>query len=127
MADADAGYVPVTPAREDRYAPDGPACADAAKELGVATRDVFLNTDVFWRNIPDAMWDFHIGGYQVLKKWLSYREDTVLGRDLTLDEARHITRTARRLAAIRLTAPELDANYGACVAAAVPLGSASSQ
>jgi hypothetical protein len=61
----------------------------------------------------------------VLKKWLSYREHTVLGRDLTPDEARHVTRTARRLAAIRLLAPELDANYRACVAAAVPLAAVS--
>jgi hypothetical protein len=29
-----------------------------------------------WRNIPTKVWGYHIGGYQVIKKWLSYREKT---------------------------------------------------
>ena len=32
------------------------------------------------------MWDYTIGGYQVVKKWLSYREKPLLGRSLTPDE-----------------------------------------
>ena len=38
--------------------------------------------------------------YQVLKKWLSYRERPVLGRPLDPDEVQHFTDTARRTAAI---------------------------
>ena len=41
-----------------------------------------------------------IGGYQVVKKWLSYREKPLLGRGLTPDEVRHVTDTCRRLAAL---------------------------
>ena len=41
-----------------------------------------------------------IGGYQVVKKWLSYREPDVLGRPLTTAEAREVTGMVRRLAAI---------------------------
>jgi len=52
-----------------------------------------------------------IGGYQVIKKWLSYREHALLGRALTTDEAREVTHMARRIAAIVLLYPALDANY----------------
>jgi hypothetical protein len=47
----------------------------------------------------------------VMKKWLSYREKTLLGRDLKVEEVREVTRMARRIAAILLLQPELDANY----------------
>ena len=53
----------------------------------------------------------YIGGYQVIKKWLSYREHALLGRALTTDEAREVTHMARRIAAIVLLSPALDVNY----------------
>ena len=72
--------------------------------LGDATVDVYLNGDAFWRNVPAAVWAYKLGGYQVLKKWLSYRERDILGRPLKPDEVQHFTDTARRIAAIlRLT------------------------
>jgi hypothetical protein len=37
----------------------------------------------------------------VLRKWLSYREQRVLGRDITPAEARHFTAMARRITATR--------------------------
>jgi hypothetical protein len=42
---------------------------------------------------------------------LSYREERVLGRPLTIDEAREFTNICRRLTEIVLLEPELDANY----------------
>jgi predicted helicase len=103
------------------YAPDeAPAQAEAAL-LGAHTLDVFLNADAFWRNVPETVWSFTIGGYQVLKKWLSYREQPLLGRALTPGELRYVRDVARRLAALRLMASELDANYRACAAAHRPL------
>jgi hypothetical protein len=47
----------------------------------------------------------------VIKKWLSYRERPLLGRDLTPQEARYVTEMARRIAAILLLEPALDASY----------------
>ncbi|MEK7677784.1 MAG: type ISP restriction/modification enzyme [Verrucomicrobiota bacterium] len=79
--------------------------------LGLATHDVWLNDTVCWRNVPEKVWDYTLGGYQVLKKWLSYREHGLLGRPLTTDEAREVTHTARRLAALILLQPALDTNY----------------
>ena len=61
--------------------------------------------------MPGAAWDYKIGGFQVLRKWLSYRDKRALGRDLTAGEARTFTAIARRLTALVLLGPELDANY----------------
>jgi len=80
---------------------------------GAQTLDIYLNETAFWKNIPPAVWDFHIGGYQVIKKWLSYREHRLLGRALHLEEIREVTHTARRLAALVLLQDNLDANYRA--------------
>ena len=96
------------------------ATAAHAAILGEKTRDVFLNDTSFWQNIPEAVWETHIGGYQVLKKWLSYREKTIIGRDLTAGDIRHVMETARRLAAILLLGPELDASFRACAEPPAP-------
>jgi hypothetical protein len=79
--------------------------------LGKTTHDIYLNDTAYWRNVPEKVWDYTIGGYQVLKKWLSYREHALLGRALTTEEVREVTHIARRLAALVLLQPELDANY----------------
>ena len=81
--------------------------------LGNRTLDVHLNNIAYWRNIPVCVWEYTIGGYQVIKKWLSYREREILSRALKMDEARTVTDIARRIAAILLMEPELDANYEA--------------
>ncbi len=79
--------------------------------LGQFTHDIFLNEAACWRNVPEKVWDYTIGGYQVMKKWLSYREFGLLGRALTPDEAREVTHMARRIAALILLQPALDQNY----------------
>lgn len=82
-------------------------------QLGESTLDVYLNDSAYWRNVPINVWNYLIGGFQVLKKWLSYREQEVLGRGLTPDEAREMTSMVRRIAAILVLQPSLDANYRA--------------
>ncbi len=57
--------------------------------------DVWINKAVCWRNVPRAVWEMKIGGYPVIKKWLSYREKRVLGRALTMDEMLHVTHVSR--------------------------------
>ena len=80
-------------------------------QLGPTTFDVYLNGRAYWRNVPERVWTYTIGGYQVVKKWLSYREEGVLGRALTADEAREVVNMTRRIAALLLLTPQLDANY----------------
>ena len=57
------------------------------------------------------MWGYTLGGYQVLKKWLSYREQALLGRPLTVEEVTYFTQTIRRIAALLLLGPQLNENY----------------
>jgi hypothetical protein len=71
--------------------------------------DVYLNNGVYWNNVPAGAWEYKIGGYQVLKKWLSYRDKSVLKREITKDEAREFTHMVRRLAALILLEQRLDA------------------
>ena len=78
------------------------ALAEAVRTLGETTFDIYLNDRACWRNVPAAVWSYKLGGYQVLKKWLSYRERGVLGRPLTPEETQHFTDTARRIGAILL-------------------------
>jgi len=75
------------------------------------TMDIYLNNTAYWKNIPPAVWNYTIGGYQVIKKWLSYREQPLLGRALTSDEVREVTAMARRIAALILLQEKLDAHY----------------
>jgi hypothetical protein len=73
----------------------GLGAEEAFMRLGATTCDVYLNGRAYWRNVPRGVWDYYIGGYQVLKKWLSYREQGVLGRALTPEEARYVTEMVR--------------------------------
>ena len=73
--------------------------------------DVSLNGSVTWLTVPRNVWEYRIGGYQVIKKWLSYREESVLGRPLTKDDAREVSSMVRRIAAIILMTDDLNSNY----------------
>ena len=89
----------------------GMSAEQAIELLGETCFDVYLNEKAYWRCVPANVWRYTIGGYQVIKKWLSYRERALLGRDLKPDEARYVTEMVRRIAALVLMQPELDANY----------------
>jgi predicted helicase len=55
---------------------------------------VAINKTQFFKPVPRAVWDFHIGGYQVLDKYLKSRK----GRTLSLDEINHVGAIADSLA-----------------------------
>ena len=84
----------------DYSADENGALGDVVDVLGGITVDVHLNDNAHWSNVPAAVWDYKLGGYQVLKKWLSYREHKVLGHNLRREEVQHFTDTERRIAAI---------------------------
>lgn len=86
---------------------------DAFALLGDGTLDVYLNDSAYWKNVPLHVWEYTIGGYQVIKKWLSYREKEILRRSLKMEEVYEVRDMARRIAAILLLQPQLDANYEA--------------
>jgi hypothetical protein len=96
---------------EAEAAARGISAKDALRLLGDKTCDVYLNGAAYWRNIPLNVWEYYIGGYQVIKKWLSYRELELLGRPLRPEEAREVMNMARRIAAIIMLQTALDENY----------------
>jgi len=120
---------PVMPARgkvnEREYTPDERAAladgvaslrmteAHALTTLGATCADVYLNNVAYWSGVPLNVWHYTIGGYQVLKKWLSYREQRVLGRALGVEEAREVTAITRRIATLLLLSSVLNENYAA--------------
>ena len=83
--------------------------------LGPSCVDVYLNSDACWYGVPFNVWEYTLGGYQVLKKWLSYREASLLGRPLREEEARYFAQVVRRITAVILLGPALDASYAAIV------------
>ena len=89
---------------ERAFTPDEQATFGGATHASplhnATTFDIYLNGRAYWRNVPAAVWRYKLGGYQVLKKWLSYREQSILARPLTPAEVQHFTDTARRIAAI---------------------------
>jgi len=59
--------------------------------------------------VPQAVWDFHIGGYQVLDKYLKSRK----GRALSLDEINHVSAVADALAFTIEQMEKIDEAYNA--------------
>jgi hypothetical protein len=46
---------------------------------------VWINTNQRFEGVPEAVWNFHVGGYQVCEKWLKDRK----GRMLSTDDTDH--------------------------------------
>ena len=86
---------------DDERAALADAIPDFEQVWGDTTFDVYLNDRAYWRNVPVGVWNYQLGGYQVLKKWLSYRERRVLGRPLLPEEVQYFTDTSRRIVAIQ--------------------------
>jgi hypothetical protein len=59
-----------------------------------AEKSVFINETQFFNPVPADVWEFHVGGYQVLDKYLKSRK----GRKLSLDEINHVGAVADSLA-----------------------------
>lgn len=53
---------------------------------GAAQQRLYFNAEQYFAPVPEDVWNFHIGGYQVLDKYLKSRR----GRELSLDEKENI-------------------------------------
>lgn len=79
---------------------------------GEQTGDLYINDDVFFANVPEAVWSYQLGGYPVLKKWLAYRQaDRRDGNPLTDDERKWFRQIIQRIAALLALGHELDELY----------------
>jgi hypothetical protein len=71
-----------------------------------------INKTQFFKPVPQDVWDFHIGGYQVLDKYLKSRK----GRALSLDEINHVSAIADCLAFTIEQMAKIDDAYRAAFA-----------
>lgn len=65
---------------------------------------LYINDEQYFADIPEPVYQFHIGGYQVLNKYLKDRK----GRVLSLDEINNVESIARILAYTMDTMREID-------------------
>ena len=70
---------------------------------------LWINKTQHFKPVPQAVWDFHIGGYRVLDKYLKSRK----GRVLSLDEINHVGAVADSLAFTIDRMAAIDAAYRA--------------
>jgi len=54
---------------------------------------VYINESQFFEGVPRRVWQFHVGGYQVCRKWLKDRK----GRRLSYDDLTHYQRVVSAL------------------------------
>ena len=69
--------------RHPRYLPPGESEPGSGEALGAGR--VYINADQYFDGVPEEVWEFQIGGYQVLDKWLKDRK----GRELSHDDLEH--------------------------------------
>jgi predicted helicase len=59
--------------------------SDEVESIRYEDGKVWINETQYFGNVPETVWNFHIGGYQVLQKWLKDRK----GRPLSYDNSEH--------------------------------------
>lgn len=89
----------------------GLSLAELLEVTGDRAVDIQMNGTAGWRAVPSKVWSYTAGGYQALKKWLSYRETAIMGRPLRGEEVLHFAHTARRITEILAMGPELNATH----------------
>ncbi len=69
-----------------------------------ANRRAYINKDQYFESVPEEVWGFRVGGYQVLDKWLKDRK----GRALSFGDIRHYQRVVVALSEVRRLMREVD-------------------
>jgi len=83
------------------------------------TGDLYLNDLIFFSHVPKSVWQYELGGYPVLKKWLGYRlSERRAGAPLSLSELEWFRSIVLRVAALLLTRPQLEHAYEKATGAA---------
>ena len=59
--------------------------SDVVQKVEYKDGNLYINSEQYFGNIPEAVWKFYIGGYQPAQKWLKDRK----GRTLTNEDIEH--------------------------------------
>ena len=68
---------------------------------------VYVDKEAKFTNVAEDLWNFYIGGYQPLQKWLKDRK----GRELSAEDVSHYRRMVRAIARTRDIMAQIDATY----------------
>ena len=68
---------------------------------------VYINKEQYFENVPQEVWEYQIGGYQVLDKWLKDRKERVLSNE----EIKHYCRVVTAFYKTIQIQEEIDARY----------------
>lgn len=71
------------------------------------TLRVYINKTQYFEGVPQEVWEYQIGGYQVCNKWLKDRK----GRKLSLEDIKHYCRIVTSLQKTIETQKEIDELY----------------
>lgn len=71
-----------------------------------AEERVYINNGQYFEGVPEEVWEFRVGGYQVMDKWLKDRK----GRRLSSGDIRHYQRIVVALSETRRLMREIDAS-----------------
>ncbi len=69
-----------------------------------ADNRVYINNDQYFEGVPEEVWEFRVGGYQVLDKWLKDRR----GRTLSWEDTQHYQKVVVALSETRRLMTEID-------------------
>jgi hypothetical protein len=67
--------------RPVRVISDRPIDNRRSQTAATMTGNVYINPTRWFEGVPENVWNFHIGGYQVCEKWLKDRRGRVLSEE----------------------------------------------
>ncbi len=74
------------------------------KRYDEAAGRIHINEAQYFEGVAPEVWDYHIGGYRVMEKWLKDRR----GRALSLEEIKHYCNVGAALAGTIELQSEID-------------------
>lgn len=77
---------------------------DEVEKISYKNGKVFINTNQYFGDVPEVVWNFYIGGYQPAQKWLKDRK----GQKLTNDEIEHYQKIIKVIAETDKIMKEID-------------------
>ncbi|MBM4424023.1 MAG: hypothetical protein FJ030_11630 [Chloroflexi bacterium] len=80
------------------------AGSNAVEKVKHEKRKVWINDSQYFGGVPEAVWEFRVGGYQVCDKWLKDRK----GRTLSNDDIAHYQRVVVALKETMRLMAEID-------------------
>jgi hypothetical protein len=94
-----------------RFEGQGDSRSDKGKKAGLrhepAEQRVYINAIQYFAPVPEAVWTYRVGGYQVCEKWLKDRQE----RQLDVDDIRTYCRIVTSLKLTLGIQQEIDALY----------------